>query len=227
MRILLVEDDTGVGSATSRALASQGWAVDWLRVGEPVAGLAKEAKHDVLVLDIGLSDIDGFEVLRRLRERGGDVPVLILTARDAIEDRVRGLRSGADDYLVKPFAMAELVARIGALARRRQGRSDEQIRLGALRLDRAARRALVNDAPLALTLREWSVLVYLVSQVGRVVSKEQIVAAISGWDEAPSENAIEVYVSRLRAKLGGSGVAIRSIRGFGYLVEEARAASEL
>lgn len=220
MRILLIEDDAAMGHATSRALASQGWAVEWLQRGDALQGVARQGEHDLIVLDVGLPDTDGFEVLKSFRARGGTIPVLMLTARDAIEDRVRGLETGADDYLVKPFAMAELIARINALARRSQGRADDCVCVGALTLDLAAKRASVAGAPVELTLREWTVLVYLVSQLGRVVSKEQIVAAVSNWESAPSGNAIEVYVSRLRRKLGDAGVSIRSIRGFGYLLEE-------
>lgn len=219
MRILLVEDDEAMGQATSRAMASQGWAVDWLRSGEALESVAKEGLHDLVVLDVGLSGIDGFEALRRFRARGDTVPVLMLTARDAVEDRVRGFETGADDYLVKPFAVAELVARINALVRRVQGRTGDCLAVGALNLDLSAKRATVAGAPVQLTLREWTVLVYLASHEGRVVSKEQIVEAVSNWDSAPSENAIEVYVSRLRRKLGDAGLAIRSVRGFGYLLE--------
>lgn len=221
MRILLVEDDTLLGETTSRALKSQKWAVDWTQSGESVANALKLAVYDVVVLDVGLPGMDGFETLRSLRSRGCDLPILMLTARDAVEDRVHGFGLGADDYLVKPFALTELVARIQALTRRIHARKHNEILLGALRVDLTAKRAYLADAPVEFLPREWAVLIYLLTHVGKVLSKEQIMEAISGWDEAPSGNAIEVYISRLRVKLAPAGIHIRTIRGFGYLVEEA------
>ncbi|HEU0202569.1 MAG TPA: response regulator transcription factor [Burkholderiaceae bacterium] len=225
MRILLVEDDQQLADATRRALQSQGWAVDVTARGEPVAASVRQDPYDLVILDVGLPGIDGFEVLRRLRAEGADVPVLMLTARDAIEDRVRGLEGGADDYLVKPFALPELVARVRVLARRRQARADDVLTFGQLRMDLQARRAFVGDAPLELSVREWSVLEFLLGRVGKVVAKEQIINAISGWDDSLSENAVEQYVSRLRTKIEPAGVQIRTVRGFGYLLEETAAQS--
>ena len=219
MRILLVEDDPALADTTSRAFKAQGWAVDWSARGEPVPASVKQDPYDLVVLDIGLAGIDGFETLRRLRAQGSTTPVLMLTARDAVEDRVRGLESGADDYLVKPFAIAELVARARVLSRRAQARQEDVLTLGPLRMDLAAKRVFVGDAPLELSAREWSVLAYLLERAGKVVSKDQILQAIAGWDEALSGNAIEVYVSRLRAKLEPAGVKVRTVRGFGYLLE--------
>jgi len=144
----------------------------------------------------------------------------MLTARDAVDDRVRGLEGGADDYLVKPFALSELVARVRVLLRRSQSRMSEQLTLGRLRMDLDARRVYINDAPIDLAAREWSVLEYLLTRADKVVAKEQILQAIAGWDESISENAIEVYVSRLRGKIESGGVHIRTVRGFGYLLEE-------
>jgi two-component system OmpR family response regulator len=158
--------------------------------------------------------------VRRLRARGGAIPVLLLTARDAVEDRVRGLETGADDYLVKPFATAELVARIRALARRHAPPSSV-LSLGRLSLDSATRRARVGEGTIDLSVREWGVLDYLLQHAGRVVSKQQIIDAILPWGDDVTPNAVEVYVSRLRLKLDGAGVAIRTIRGFGYLLEAA------
>jgi DNA-binding response OmpR family regulator len=172
----------------------------------------------VAVLDIGLPGIDGFEVVRRLRARGAATPVLLLTARDAVEDRVRGLETGADDYLVKPFATPELVARIRALARRHAAPAP-RLALGRLSLDSAARRARIGEQALDLSVREWAVLEYLLRHAGRVVSKQQIIDAILPWGDDLSLNAVEVYVSRLRLKLDGADVAIRTIRGFGYMLE--------
>jgi DNA-binding response OmpR family regulator len=217
--LLLVEDDPALAGSTQRALHAQGWTVDWSTRGEPVAQSVKQDPYDLVILDIGLGGIDGFETLRRLRAQGSSTPVLMLTARDAIEDRVRGLEGGADDYLVKPFALAELVARVRVLTRRAQARSDDALTLGALRMDLAARRVFIDGQPLELALREWSVLEFLLSRVGKVVAKEQILQSIAGWEESLSGNAIEVYVSRLRAKLEPAGLRIRTVRGFGYMLE--------
>ena len=221
MRLLLVEDDPALANSTTRALESQGWAVDWSTRGEPVPQSLKQDAYDLVILDIGLAGIDGFETLRRLRAQGSATPVLMLTARDAVEDRVRGLEGGADDYLVKPFAVAELVARVRVLTRRAQARSEDALSLGALRMDLSARRVFVGEQPLEVSAREWSVLEFLLGRVGKVVAKEQILQSIAGWDEALSENAIEVYVSRLRAKIEPAGLRIRTVRGFGYLLETA------
>lgn len=220
MRILLVEDDPTLGEATARALRSQSWVVDWLKHGEAVGQNLSSAQYDVLLLDVGLPDMDGFEVLRRVRAQRHILPVLMLTARDAVEDKVHGLQLGADDYLVKPYALSELLARIQAVTRRYQARQGNELVLGELRVDLQARRAFLSGHAVDLLPREWAVLVYLLNSLGKVVSKEQIMDAISGLEEAPSGNAIEVYISRLRTKIAGSGITIRSIRGFGYLVEE-------
>ncbi|MGI4721391.1 MAG: response regulator transcription factor [Janthinobacterium lividum] len=235
--ILLVEDDAVLADGLVRALGAQDMQVELLGDGraadarlQAAAGPASPSASPsastpapyvaVLVLDIGLPGLDGFEVLRRLRARGSQLPVLLLTARDAVEDRVRGLESGADDYLVKPFATAELVARIRALARR-HAPPPTQLGLGRLVLDSATRRARVGERPLELSAREWAVLEYLLRQAGRVVSKQQIIDTIAPWGEDLTLNAVEVYVSRLRLKLEGAGVAIRTIRGFGYVLEAA------
>ena len=220
MRILLVEDDTALADITTRALKAQGWQVDWSARGEPVTASLKQDPYDLLVLDIGLAGIDGFETLKRVRGQGSTLPVLMLTARDAIEDRVLGLEMGADDYLVKPFALAELIARVRVLTRRYQARQGAALAMGGLRMDLEARRAWIGEQSLELSAREWAVLEYLLGRVGHVVGKEQILQAISGWDDALSENAVEVYVSRLRPKIEPAGLRIRAVRGFGYLVEE-------
>jgi two-component system, OmpR family, response regulator len=225
MRLLLVEDDPALANSTMRALQSHGWTVDWSTRGEPVVQSVTQDHYDLVVLDIGLAGIDGFETLRRMRAQGSNTPVLILTARDAIEDRVRGLEGGADDYLVKPFALAELVARARALTRRAQARSDDALTLGNLRMDLSARRVFVGEQALELSAREWSVLEFLLTRVGKVVAKEHILQSITGWDDALSENAIEVYVSRLRAKLEPTGLRIRTVRGFGYLLESVEGVS--
>lgn len=221
MHVLVVEDDAVLADGLSRALGDHGMRVEVVGNGAQADLLLQRAAPvNVVVLDIGLPGIDGFEVVRRLRVRGATVPVLLLTARDAVEDRVRGLEQGADDYLVKPFATAELVARIKALARRHTSRPSA-LSLGDLSLDTATKRARVGDKAIELSVREWAVLEYLLQHASRVVSKQQIIDAILPWGDDLSLNAVEVYISRLRLKLADAGVTIRTIRGFGYLLEPA------
>ncbi|MGB9991828.1 response regulator transcription factor [Pseudoduganella rhizocola] len=219
MHVLLVEDDAVLADGLARVLAGHGMAVDTLRSGsEADLALQRGQPADVLVLDIGLPGMDGFEVVRRLRARGSTLPVLLLTARDAVEDRVRGLETGADDYLVKPFATPELVARVRALARR-NAPQPTVLTLGALTLDVGAKRARVGERALDLSVREWALLEYLLQHPGRVLSKQQIIDAILPWGEDVTQNAVEVYISRLRQKTADAGISIRTIRGFGYLLE--------
>ena len=219
LSILLVEDDAVLADGIVRMLETQAIHVELVGDGLLADQLLQRAPTAaVAVIDIGLPGIDGFEVLRRLRARGNALPVLLLTARDAVEDRVRGLETGADDYLVKPFAGAELVARIRALARRGAARP-ALLALGGLVLDLDTRRARVGERSIELSVREWAVLEYLLQHAGRVVSKQQIIDAIAPWAEELTLNAVEVYVSRLRLKLFDAGVAIRTIRGFGYMLE--------
>jgi DNA-binding response OmpR family regulator len=221
MHVLLVEDDAVLADGISRILKGYGMVVDVTSNGSDADAILKRSELAVVVLDIGLPGIDGFEVVRRLRARGSNVPVLLLTARDAIEDRVRGLELGADDYLVKPFAAPELAARIRALVRRSSPRPSE-LQLMGLTLDMHAKRARVNDKVVELSAREWAVLEYLLQQATRVVSKEQILDAILPWGEELTLNAVEVYVSRIRIKTAGAGIVIRTIRGFGYMLEASK-----
>jgi two-component system OmpR family response regulator len=225
MHIILAEDDPALAESTARALRTQGWVVDHTPRGEPVPASVKADPYDLVILDIGLEGIDGFETLKRMRAQGSTLPVLMLTARDAVEDRVRGLEMGADDYLVKPFALAELIARVRVLTRRHQARLGSVLTMGSLRMDLQARRVWIGEQALDLSAREWAVLEYLLGRAGHVVGKEQILQAISGWDDALSENAVEVYVSRLRPKIEPAGLRIRAVRGFGYLMEEAAPAA--
>ena len=220
MRILIVEDDSTLSSGLARVLEGEGYAVDVVARGEDALAAAQQERFDLLILDIGLPGIDGFETLRRLRATGARVPVLILTARDAVDDRVRGLDLGGDDYMPKPFAAPELTARVRALIRRSQARGGPRVEHGPLVLDTAARRAFLAGEPLELAAREWAVLEVLLANVERIVSKERIIQAVAGWGEELSPNAIEVYVSRLRAKLESAGVRIRTVRGFGYMLQE-------
>jgi len=225
MRILIVEDDEVLSDGLARILSAEGHAAKVAASGESAIEAAAGADFDLVILDIGLPDLDGFEVLRRLRERGHRMPVLVLTARDKVDDRVHGLDLGADDYLVKPFAMPELAARVRALVRRSRSQGAPRVEHGPLLLDTVARRAFLAGAPLDLAAREWSVLEVLLGRVERVVSKEAIIQAVARWGEELSPNAIEVYVSRLRAKLEAAGIRIRTVRGFGYLLEEYKEAS--
>ena len=219
MHVLLVEDDAVLADGLSRVLQSHAMVVDVVGNGAQADQLLQRIEVAVVVLDIGLPGIDGFEVVRRLRARDSSVPVLLLTARDAIEDRVRGLELGADDYLVKPFATAELVARIKALARRNAPKP-AQLVLGQLTLDTFTRRARIDERAVELSVREWAVLEYLLQHNGRVVSKQQIIDAILPWGDDLTLNAVEVYISRVRLKIADAGVSIRTIRGFGYMLEE-------
>ncbi|EOA05402.1 response regulator transcription factor [Herbaspirillum sp. AP02] len=217
MNVLLVEDDPVLTDGLSRVLNSHGFTVHTVNNGHDA--LSQRFNAAVLVLDIGLPGIDGFEVLRRMRAAGNNTPVLLLTARDTIPDRVHGLELGADDYLVKPFATPELVARIKALIRR-SAPQPAQLTVGGLSLDNATKRADIDGRKIELSLREWTVLEYLMQHASRVVSKQQIIDAVLPWGEDFTINAVEVYVSRIRLKIADSGVVIRTIRGFGYMLEK-------
>ncbi len=221
MRIMIVEDDQTLGKAMSASLTYAEFAVDWIGTVAEAQHLVMSENYDAIVLDLGLPDRDGYDLVRHLRGRGMSVPVLILTARDAVEDRVQGLDLGADDYLVKPVAMAELQARLRALIRRSHGRGDPQIRMGRLQMDVSGKRALLDGQAIELSGREWAVLEYLVTHQRRIVSKEQLIQAITGLGQDLSGNAIEAYVHRLRNKLEASGAVIRTVRGLGYMMEDA------
>jgi two-component system OmpR family response regulator len=220
MRILVVEDDSVLRDGLSRSLRNGGYAVEVADDGRLADQLLSVHSFDLVVLDLGLPGLDGLEVLRRLRRRASNVPVLILTARDSIVDRVNGLDVGADDYLVKPFELAELEARVRALMRRAQSVSTARIIHGALTLDTAARRAFVGEEALDLSAREVALLEALLLSAGRVVSKDQLTDRLYGVSDEVGPNAIEVFVHRLRRKIEAAGVSIRTIRGLGYLVEK-------
>ncbi len=222
MHVLLVEDDEMLADGIARILRGQGMAVDVVNTGEDADRALGSREVSVAVLDIGLPGIDGFEVVRRLRMRGSALPVLLLTARDDVQDRVQGLEIGADDYLVKPFAAPELVARLKALVRRSSPRTID-LQVGGLQLDPFARRATVDGQIVELSAREWAVLEYLMQNASRVVSKQQIIDAILPWGEELTLNAVEVYVSRVRSKIASAGVSIKTIRGFGYMLEQGSA----
>ncbi|WP_430391493.1 response regulator [Dyella sp. 20L07] len=220
MRILLVEDDSLVSDAISRGLVGAGYVVDAVPDAESVNARLADSHYDLAIVDLGLPGEDGLTLVRRLRRSGSSLPLLIVTARDGLDDRINALDLGADDYLVKPFALPELAARCRALIRRATAATANEIVIGGLRIDLAGRRALnAAGEVLELTRREWSILECLAHHSGRVVSKERLTQAITGWSEDISGNAIEVHVSRLRSKLGGSAT-VRGIRGLGYRLED-------
>ncbi len=220
MRILIVEDDPVIADGLTRSLRGADYAVDCVNSGAEADHVLAAQPYDLVILDIGLPGLDGLEVLRRLRRRGAAVPVLMLTARDSLTDRVKGLDIGADDYMVKPFDLRELEARARALIRRGQSGGASALTHGALVVDTAGRRATLAGENLELSARELGVLEVLMMRTGRVVNKEQLAEQLYGWDEEVGPNAIEVYVHRLRRKLEPAGVNIRTIRGLGYLLEK-------
>jgi two-component system OmpR family response regulator len=224
MRLLIVEDDAPLASGLRRILEAEGHAVDVTPRGEQAVLAASQERFDLVILDIGLPQMDGFEVLRRLRAQSspsnGPLPVLVLTARDAVDDRVRGLDLGADDYMVKPFAMPELTARVRALLRRSQAHGGPRIVHGPLTLDTVARRAFLRNEPLELAAREWALLDLFLARPGQALSKLTIAHTVSDGASSITPNTVEVYVSRLRAKLEPAGIVIRTVRGFGYLWEQ-------
>ncbi len=223
MRILLVEDDAMLAEALTRALTQSAHVVDGARSGEEADRALATNKYDLVLLDVGLPQIDGFEVLKRLRQRRITVPVLMLTVRDALEDVVMGLDLGADDYLTKPFRLSELEARVRALIRRGNAGANPELVHGPLWLDMAGRRLFCNGEPLDLSARELAVIELLLLREGKVVTKQQIVDHLYGWEDASSSNAIEVFIYRLRKKLEPSGVDIRTVRGMGYLIDKPHA----
>lgn len=224
MRILLAEDDLIIADGLSRALKRSGYAVDHVASGSDADCALASQTFDLLILDLGLPKLNGIEVLKRLRSRKNSTPVLILTAMDGIEDRVKGLDAGADDYLTKPFHLQELEARVRALTRRGTGQSGS-ISYGNLVYDQADRVARVAGQVVELSAREIGLLEVLLLRAGRLVSKEQLVDHLCGWGDEVSNNAIEVYVHRLRKKLEHSDVRIVTVRGLGYSLEKAEATS--
>jgi two-component system response regulator QseB len=216
MKLLLAEDDPMIGASIEHGLRLAGFAVDWCRDGRAAELALLGAHYSVLLLDLGLPQQDGLTLLKKLRQAKRDIPVLIVTARDAVGDRVAGLNLGADDYLVKPFDLDELIARVRALMRRHAGRALPIHELGVLRLDPVARTVELEGAPLALSQREFALLEVLMEQPGKVYSREDLEERLYGWEEEVSSNAIEVHVHNLRRKLGKDW--IRNVRGVGYKI---------
>ncbi len=216
MRLLLVEDDPMIGEALLDALRAEHYAVDWVRDGVMADAALRSESYDLVLLDLGLPRCSGLDVLRALRKRRATVPVLIATARDAIGDRIAGLDAGADDYVVKPFDVDELLARIRALIRRSAGRAEPVFSHKGVTLNPATREAAVGNAPVALSAREWAVLEPMLQRPGVVFSRTQLEQKLYGWKDDISSNAVEVYVHGLRKKLGSD--LIETVRGLGYLV---------
>jgi DNA-binding response OmpR family regulator len=219
MRILLAEDDEILSDGISKALSHCGFSVDKVKSGSDADSALAAAGFDLAILDIGLPGLDGFEVLKRLRSRGKRLPVLILTARDGLDDRVAGLDLGADDYITKPFHLPELEARVRALIRRSNYGAENEITYGPIKFDVSGRSVTVADEPVEFSARELGVLEMLLQRPGRVISKEQLMEHMYGWDNEVSPNAIEVFIHRLRKRLEPFGIGIRTVRGLGYLLE--------
>jgi DNA-binding response OmpR family regulator len=216
MRILLVEDDRMIGESIRTALRQDGSAVDWVRDGGSAESTLATEEFDLVLLDLGLPQRDGLEVLQAMRSRHDQTPVIVLTARDALADRVAGLDAGADDYLVKPFELGELAARIRAVSRRKAGRGEPAVEIGEVRLDPSMRQVTRGGEPIVLSAREYAVLEALMARPGAILSRAQLEDRLYGWGDAIESNAVSVYIHQLRRKLGND--FIRNVRGVGYYV---------
>ncbi|GIX24706.1 MAG: DNA-binding response regulator [Caldimonas sp.] len=220
MRILIAEDDQVLADGLLRSLRGSGYAVDQVGSGTEADAALTSHEFDLVILDLGLPKLHGLEVLRRLRSRGSTTPVLILTAADSVEERVKGLDLGADDYMAKPFSLQELEARVRALTRRGLGAASALIKHGPLTFDQTGRVAYINDQMIELSARELSLLEILLQRTGRLVSKDQLVERLCEWGDEVSNNAIEVYIHRLRKKIEQGPIRIATVRGLGYCLEK-------
>ena len=218
MRLLVVEDDPMIGRAIRQGLVAAGYAVDWAEDGRIAELALANGVYDLVVLDLGLPARDGMTVLEQLRRSGNHVPVIIVTARDAVEQRITGLNAGADDYLLKPFDLDELVARVRALLRRRAGVGSSLLIVGALCLDTVRKSVLNGGVPVSLSVREFALLEALMQQPGAVLSREKLEESIYGWDDEIGSNAVEVHLHNLRKKLGAQTIV--NVRGVGYRLAE-------
>jgi two-component system, OmpR family, response regulator QseB len=216
MRLLLAEDDRMIGASIREGLMQDGFAVDWVQDGRAAELALAEKVHDLVVLDLGLPRTEGLDVLRAMRQRGDTRPVLIVTARDTVADRVVGLDAGADDYVVKPFELTELGARIRALLRRSAGRADPVVAFGDIELSPATREVRLRGEPVAVSAREFALLEALLARPGAVLSRAQLEEKLYGWNEEVESNAVEVHIHSLRKKLGAD--AIRNLRGVGWMI---------
>ena len=216
MRVLVVEDDPMIGRAVVAGLQDAGYAVDWARDGAEAELALGNGVYDLALLDLGLPRRDGLDILKSVRRAGQNVPILVITARDSVEDRIRGLDHGADDYLVKPFDLDEMLARARALMRRREGRASPDMSYGALSMDPVKRLVRFRDAPVELSAREFAVLEVLMKDPGAVISRERLEDAVYGWGEEVGSNTIEVHLHHLRRKLEPQ--IIRNVRGVGYQI---------
>ncbi len=219
MRLLLVEDDTMIGESVRLGLRQDGFVVDWVQDGKAAELALSNEPYALLLLDLGLPKKGGLEVLKNLRTHRNPIPVLVLTARDAVADRVKGLDAGADDYLIKPFDLDELAARIRALLRRQSGRIETELRCGDLTINPATHQVFLGAKEIALSAKEFAVLHALIDRPGAVLSRVQLEQHLYGWDEEIESNAVEVHIHNLRKKLGSK--LIRNVRGVGYVVEKA------
>lgn len=218
MRLLLVEDDESLGDAVQTGLTQFGYIVEWLKDGETAKSVLKTDSFELIILDLSLPKLSGMRLLQTIRNDQNATPVIILTARDSIQDRIKGLDNGADDYLTKPFDLNELVARIRALIRRSQGRADTVLQYGNVTLDPAAHTVMVDQELINVPRREFALLQKLLENNGQVLSREQLMQSIYSWDEDVDSNALEVHIHNLRKKLNAN--YIRTIRGIGYMAEK-------
>lgn len=221
MRILIVEDDQLLAQGLKQGLRQLGYTVDLAATAEQAELFFPSERFDLILVDIGLPGLSGLDLIRRLRARGCDMPILVLSARSSMEDTILGLDAGADDYIAKPYRLPELAARIRALIRRSNALAEACLRHDSLVLDTRSRTATLNGEALELTPREWAVLEILLMASPAVVSKDRLVQSLAGWDKDITPNAVEVHVSRVRAKLAASRVTIRTVRGIGYRVDAA------